>query len=365
MGNFPFLLENQGYSCELPGESVDFRSWASRTFGDRFNQEVSESPWLLILTRADDREADKVGLQLAARGFSYRRFDADATSTPGLTLNISSRSVESRLRFGQAAALGSPDVVWLRHFNVSALRPPVKDPIVGAFARSEWDHAMRSLLSLERTRWINRPDLVLSLGRVAQIGLAERAGLAVPRTLVSNDREEIRYFVASSPTGVATKVLGDHFVESEPGKLYGVFPRFVTKADMGFLERVHLTPSIYQEYIPHVREVRATVIGKEVVAAEITKASPEDLWERPEEVSVRNHDLPVQVRRKLLKYLKLARLEYGAFDLLLTENGHYVFLEVNPIGDWAWLESKGGSVEVTDKVVSYVASLLEGGERCE
>lgn len=176
-GKLPFLLENQGYSCELPGESVDFRSWATRTFGDGIDREASGSPWLLIITRADDREADRVGLRLTARGFPYRRVDVDALSAAGLTLSIGPGTVEGRLRFGQTAAMGSPDVVWLRHFNVSAVHSPVEDPMVGAFLRSEWDHAVRSLLSLEHTRWINRPDAVLSLGRVAQIRLADRVGL--------------------------------------------------------------------------------------------------------------------------------------------------------------------------------------------
>lgn len=327
-------------------------------------EDATDSPWLLILTRADDREADRVGLRLAARGFSYRRLDVDAPSPTGLTLNVGFGAIQSRLRFGEAAALGSPDIVWLRHFDVSAVRPPAKHPIVAAFVRSEWEHAVRSLLSLERTRWVNRPDVVLNLGCVAQILLAVRVGLAVPRTLISNDSQEIRQFIASSPTGVVVKVLSDHFVEPEPGKLYGVFPRLVTEADMGFLERACLTPSIYQEYVPHVREVRVTVIGGEIVAAEISKASPEDLWERPDEIGVRPHDLPARVRDALLRFLKLAHLEYGAFDLLLTEGGRYVFLEVNPTGDWAWLESKDGSIRVTEKVVSYIVGLLEESERC-
>ncbi|MCL6438215.1 MAG: hypothetical protein K6T51_06375 [Rubrobacteraceae bacterium] len=326
-------------------------------------QDTAESPWLLILTRADDREADRVGLRLAARGFSYRRIDVDASSPTGLTLSISSGTIESRLHFEQTAKLRSPAVIWLRHFDVFAVRPPVKDPVVVAFARSEWEHAVRSLLSLERTKWINRPDAILNLGRVSQICLAHRVGLAVPRTLVSNDRRDIREFIASSPSGVVVKVLGDHFVEPEPGKLYGVFPRLVTEADMVSLERAYLTPSIYQEYVPHVREVRATVIGEDVVAVEISKASPEDIWERPEEVAVHPHDLPARVLGSLLRFLRLARLEYGAFDLLLTEDG-YTFLEVNPTGDWAWLESKDGSIRVTEKVVSHIAGLLEESERC-
>lgn len=363
MGNLPFLLESGAYSCELPGESVDFQSWASKTFGGRFDAGTVRAPWLLILTRADAREADRVGLRLAARGFSYRRIDADSLSAVGLTLGMDPGGKDSRLRFGDAA-LHPPDLVWLRHFDTSAVRALAEDPVAGAYARSEWEHAVRSLTSLEGPRWINRPEAVSALGRVPQLRLAGRVGLAVPKTLVSNDPHQVRNFILFSPRGVVVKVLGDHFVEPKPGKLYGVFPRRITAADLDRFGYAHLAPSVYQEYVPHVTEVRATVVGAEVVSAEISKAAPIDVWERPEEVGVMPHDLPEQVQSTLVRYLELARLEYGAFDLLLTEDGRYVFLEVNPIGDWAWLESKNDDLRVTDKVVSYITGALEEGRRC-
>lgn len=363
MGKLPFLLEAGVYSCELPGESVDFQSWASKTFGGRFDAGTAGAPWLLILTRADDREADRVGLRLAARGFSYRRIDADSLSAVGLTLGMDPGGANSRLRFGDEA-LCPPGLVWLRHFDPSAVRAPTADAVAGAYARSEWEHAVRSLLSLEGPGWINRPDAVSALGRVPQLRLADRVGLAVPKTLVTNDPHEVRNFVLSNPRGVVVKVLGDHFVEPEPGKLYGVFPRRITVADLDRVGCARLAPSVYQEYVPHVTEVRATVVGAEVVSAEISKAAPIDVWERPEEISVRPHDLPEQLRRKLVRYLELAGLEYGAFDLLLTEDGRYVFLEVNAIGDWAWLESKNDAIRVTDQMVSYITGILEEGRQC-
>lgn len=363
MGGVPFLLEGQNYSCELKDKSVDFRAWMSRTFGSRFDQDVPVGPWLLILTRNNDREADRVGLQLAAHGFSYQRLNADTLPTAKLTLSTDPESVEPRLCLGQSE-WGAPAVIWFRRFTADAI-PTLTDDLVGsAFVRSEWDHAVRSLLSLKRVSWINRPDAVLGLDRVSQLQLAGRVDLPIPKTIVSNDPCQVEEFVASSPAGVISKVLGDHFVEPVPGELHGIFPRRVAPADLEFLHDSYLTPSIFQEYVPHVTEVRVTVIGRDVVTAELAKTSPKDLWERLGEVSVRHHDLPAQVKYKLIRYLELARLEYGAFDLLLTEDGRYVFLEVNPIGDWAWLENKNVSVRVTDKVVSYVANLLEEGERC-
>lgn len=358
MANLPFLLESQRYSCEFRGESNDFQAWASRTFGGRFDEDEKDTPWLLMLTRADDREADKIGLQLAARGLSYRRVDVDAASPPELTLGVDSVNTQPHLHVGRLSN-GAPDVIWFRHFNVAATRPPLDDPVVSAFVQSEWEHAARSFLAIEHTKWINPPNAVFELDRVSQLRLAGCVGLNIPATIVSSNKEKICDFVASRRNGVVAKVLGDHFVEPAPGELHGVFPRMVDFTELGLFENAYLTPSVYQEYVPHLAEVRATVIGRDVVAAEIEKASPREIWEKPEEVTVRHHTLPASIQNRLCKYLDLARLQYGAFDLLLTEDGNYIFLEVNPIGDWAWIESKNSDVKITEKVVSYISNLLK------
>ena len=35
-------------------------------------------------------------------------------------------------------------------------------------------------------------------------------------------------------------------------------------------------------------------------------------------------------------------LRYSAIDMVLAPNGDYVFLEMNPNGQWAWIEAKAG-----------------------
>jgi D-alanine-D-alanine ligase-like ATP-grasp enzyme len=36
------------------------------------------------------------------------------------------------------------------------------------------------------------------------------------------------------------------------------------------------------------------------------------------------------------------RLKFGAFDFVKTDEGELYFLEVNPTGEWAWLEREMG-----------------------
>ena len=48
-------------------------------------------------------------------------------------------------------------------------------------------------------------------------------------------------------------------------------------------------------------------------------------------------------------------LVYGAIDMRLTEEGEYVFLEVNPAGQWLFIEQRTGqpiTAAVTDRLVA-------------
>src|SRR3546814_8596319 len=54
------------------------------------------------------------------------------------------------------------------------------------------------------------------------------------------------------------------------------------------------------------------------------------------------HDLPEPVSRKLLDLMDRLGLEYGAIDLRLTPGGDYVFFEVNPAGQFLFVEHACG-----------------------
>ena len=47
-------------------------------------------------------------------------------------------------------------------------------------------------------------------------------------------------------------------------------------------------------------------------------------------------------------------LRYGAIDLIETPDGEFVFLEVNPSGQWGWIADLGGL-----PIPEAVADMLE------
>jgi len=54
------------------------------------------------------------------------------------------------------------------------------------------------------------------------------------------------------------------------------------------------------------------------------------------------HHLPDHLRKALLSINQAYHLAYSAIDLVFTPDGRYVFLELNAIGQFGWLEGRTG-----------------------
>jgi glutathione synthase/RimK-type ligase-like ATP-grasp enzyme len=52
--------------------------------------------------------------------------------------------------------------------------------------------------------------------------------------------------------------------------------------------------------------------------------------------------LPTDVEAKLLQFMDYFGLNYGGIDIIVTPDDRYVFLEVNPVGEFFWLELYAG-----------------------
>lgn len=49
--------------------------------------------------------------------------------------------------------------------------------------------------------------------------------------------------------------------------------------------------------------------------------------------------LPIDLQEKLIQLMKNLHLKSGSIDMVLTEEGDYVFLEVNPVGQFGMVSS--------------------------
>jgi len=134
--------------------------------------------------------------------------------------------------------------------------------------------------------------------------------------------------------------------------------RLVEASDIKQLELVKYAPVIFQEYIDGV-DLRITVIGDAFFAAEIDARQtryPVDMRMVVGEALVQPVTLSPDLQARLLALQRRLNLAYGAIDMRRTPAGDYYFLEVNPAGQWAFVEERT-QLPITKAMADLLASL--------
>jgi hypothetical protein len=187
-----------------------------------------------------------------------------------------------------------------------------------------------TLLTAHRGRWISHPDATERASlKLWQLERAAECGFRVPRTLASNDPTSVRQFLSDNAAPTILKPL----VGTRLRQLYTQFVDIERLDD----ECVRIVPALYQEYVPGNVHLRVCVFGCSVFAVSITTA---DLDWRPNlNVPVSAYHVDSSLEAKLLLTLRTMNLAMGIFDIKLLPSGEPVWLEVNPQGQFLFLES--------------------------
>ncbi|QRK08816.1 MvdD family ATP-grasp ribosomal peptide maturase [Archangium violaceum] len=299
---------------------------------------------ILIVTHSQDNVSPHwVARALALRGERVYRFDTDLFPT-GLQLSLDERG-GGRLSGPEGVlALSEISAVWYRRNATGGripreLAPRLRNPSV--------EESRRLVFGMLAALGVFQLDALETLRRAEhkplQLALARALGLEVPRTLMTNDPEEVRAFAASCPEGVVTKMMSSFAVHDARGREQVVFTTPLDARELEELEGLELCPMTFQERLAKRLELRVTVVGERVMAAAIdSQALPgarED-WRREGLALVdawMPYTLPEPVRARVLGLMDALGLNYGAFDFIVTPEGRHVFLEVNPAGEFMWL----------------------------
>lgn len=229
------------------------------------------------------------------------------------------------------------DLIWWRRLNSPRLdaEPKIPPEVSDEAARDLIINDCRdSLLGLLLTEfdgvWVNHPEATRrAANKLVQIRAAQTVGLRVPKTLVSQDPAAIRRFVAGLGGEAVVKVVtGTRRAPLHTGR--------VTQEMLAEDVRLGLCPAIYQEYVPGTRHLRVCCFGE---ACHTAILECEALDWRSVPITVEQSNLSAEVESKLREVLRLLGLRMGIFDLKLADRGEPFWFEVNPQGQFLFLEA--------------------------
>lgn len=241
-----------------------------------------------------------------------------------------------RSRGGGWFNVGDLDLIWWRRANhPQHSLPPAMGEETGHLISNEWKHALVGMLTTSFDGvWVSDPERVRAAeNKLIQLHAAERAGLRIPRTLVSQDPDTVREFCA--------ELHGRVIVKSVRGLTQR--PLVTVLVDVAALddECIRLCPAIYQEYVPGSRHLRICCFGDRVLAVAFDS---KDLDWRGHLTGVSFHllELAQTLQQQLKSVLSQLGIRMAIMDAKLGPDGELVWLEANPQGQFLFLEGMSG-----------------------
>lgn len=273
-------------------------------------------------------------------------------ATPAVIWDRGSLPVESRLdfRLGQAVSeisIDGPDgnhllsdfrSIWWRRPAGFRIDKSVSDAKVRRFCDAECEAFFKGTIRSLRVPIVNDPFAEsIAARKPHQLDMAQRVGLRIPKTLMSNNPASIRAF---------WEEMGGRCIYKSFTAPSWTFTetRDLRQEDLAHLDSLRHAPLIVQEKIEKGSDIRVNIFGDEVFAADVTThVSEADLdWRVDQTAEWHHHDLPSRVAKKLVLLLRALGLQTGCIDMRQEPDGTYCFLEVNPSGQFLFAEIDTG-----------------------
>ncbi len=320
---------------------------------------------VLIPTMIKDTHARVIQRGLARRGHeAVLWYGADLPDRQTVSLTIDSAGEPGLELHGAAIETHGPfDVVWLRR-PAAAVLPETMHPGDRRFATREWarldDGIWRTIAP--NAFWVNPHEAAQrSKSKPLQLREAARVGLPIPPTLFSNDPERIRGFIRSNPGGTIYKPFMTAQWRNDDGDTAFLFTATVDEDDLPDDEYLRLSPGIFQPRIEKSHELRVTFIGQHTFVARLDSQSVEaaqvDWRAGTRTIATTRGELPPAVEGRCRALLDRLGLVFACVDLIVTPAGEHVFIEVNQMGQFLWLEEIEPSLTLVD---AFCEMLIQG-----
>lgn len=317
---------------------------------------------VLLLSHSQDAHVPPVREALSRRGVDGVFLATDTFwSHVNIDFAADGDGIVEELRVGTRVLRGDEvSSIWYRRPQIPVVAPWLAETDARHFAEAESAAALHGTLRGLGAIWLSHPEAIRGASfKLPQLAVAQEVGFDIPRTCVSADPEVVRSFVRRIGGEVIVKLVSPGPPPLASNEGYNVFASLLNLGDLDDDRQIAACPAIYQEPVAKSFELRVTVVGDDVFACAIdSQATPLACidWRREssENIAHRSHRLPPHVEDRCRDLNRRYGLEFSAIDLIVTPEGRTVFLELNPNGQWLWIEEATG-LPIADAIARRLA----------
>jgi len=247
---------------------------------------------------------------------------------------------------GEAFAREDVRVVWFRRWSVQLFyrfidingEPTLKFK-VNEHLKREFYAASRAFCTLfEDKTWFSRPSFNVIANKIHVLQQARAVGFNIPETLITNRKTELKQFYQAHGN-IITKCLSEIDAFPYDDYVYSLLTSPLTEEDIAESGDTFF-PTLAQKRIEKDFEIRTFYLAGECHSMAIFSQR-----DAKTTVDFRNYNmerpnrsvpylLPADLDAKVCRLMEKLQLNNGSIDLIKTTGGEYVFLEVNPVGQF-------------------------------
>lgn len=299
---------------------------------------------ILLITSKEDVTTDLVVDRLNSTDSEYYRFN---TEEIGKGVDISFEPQYKKVVLFDAGKGASIDLSTVKsvYYRRPKIPMPPSDLVSGEqqFVINETASVLEGIYKyLDDKFWVSKVFAIRQAeNKLYQQLIASHFGLVVPRSIVTNNYGKAVEFIRAHGECILKPIKSGFVCDDINPKV--IFTSLITQRDISTLERINECPSYLQENIVKIADLRVTVVGSSVFAAKIYSQATEDTqidWRKGENVNLKYEtiDLGPELNEACIKLTRHLGLQFGALDFILDKKGNYIFLEINPNGQWGWIQ---------------------------
>lgn len=323
---------------------------------------------ILIISSEDDYSTSKVMQWLVQMNKKIIRISTK-NNIKALKLNINNKNTSIAIQAnGQQIDLDKINTYWYRRSKLNYSHFIPEQEIISKEINQQLKTAMLKELKIFDQFIHNHLRKKKHIGsylknEVNKIEILQTAlinNLDIPDTLITSNKKELLKFHKKHP-GVIFKPIYEapFFFNKNLGTLYAYTKRLKTK----YLEKLPDTffPILLQEEIQKKYEVRTFYLNKEMYSIAIfpgiNKETSVDSRTINKDYKPRRapYRLPVSYRKKVTKLMESINLNCGSIDTIVTPDNRFIFLEINPIGQFGKL-SHIGNYFLEKRIAEYLSN---------
>lgn len=296
---------------------------------------------LLIITNADDFSVDYLIVKLIEKKLHYTRINSEQLTLIKANFEINNEQISQEINFSDNKKLKLDEVrsIWYRR----ALNPKFNNDLSihqKFFIEGESRNFWNGIIFRNDIKWVNSPKQIFEAeNKLIQLKTAKSLGLSIPRTLISNSSEKLREFASEQNSVICKPIYHGRYIDDL--NQYAIYTRRVESEELKDDSEIEICQVFLQEEIKRIADLRVTFIGEKVFAVRI-KSDDKNLidWRKPDtRINYEKVEIPSCIYSKCKRMLEHWNLYYAAFDFIESEDEKWIFLEINPTGEWAWLEN--------------------------